>query len=277
MWKNSRAVLASVAAIGLLTLAVWGCNPQGGPAAREETTIDRVLKRGKLRVGFSTFRRWAMVDRTGEYVGFEIDVARRLAQDMGVELELVPTEWKGIIPSLMSRKFDVIIGGMGITPERNKKVNFTIPYDYSGMGIVANKQKAADFDSLDDFNREDVIIVFRQGSTAEAAVRRFMPLAQRRPFKSEEEVRQELLSGNVHAQVASVPEPRDSARAYPDQLFVPVAEQFTREPVGFAVLKGDVDTLNYLNNWIRVRWEEGWIEERKHYWFGTEDWLDEVE
>jgi polar amino acid transport system substrate-binding protein len=218
-----------------------------------------------------------MRDKEGDYIGFEIDVARRLAQDMGVELKLVPTQWKGIIAGLLSNEFDVIIGGMGITPERNKKVNFTIPYDHSGVGIVATRERAEGFDSLEDFNEEDVVIVTRQGSTAAQAVRKYMPRAELRTFPQEEQVRQELLSGRVHAQVAGVPEPRDTAREYPDRLFLPVEGQFTNEPVGFAVQKGDVDTLNYFNNWIRVRSAEGWLQERKEYWFETEDWLDKVE
>jgi polar amino acid transport system substrate-binding protein len=259
----------------------WGCRPPDPGAAAggqsRRSTVETVLRRGKLRVGFSQFRRWAMLDKEGQYIGFEIDVARRLAEDMGVELELVPTKWEGIIAGLQSGEFDVIIGGMAITPQRNKKVNFSIAYDYSGMGIVAHKEKAAGFDSLEDFNQEGVIIVCREGSTAEQAVRKHFPRAELRTLPKEEHVRQELLSGNVHAQVASVPEPRDSARKYPDKLFQPTDEQFTREPVGFAVQKGDVDTLNYFNNWIRVRRSGGWFEERKEYWFATEDWLDQVE
>ena len=274
--KKTLTALTIVLAIAALA---WGCRPprggSGGTRARQ-STVEQVLERGELRVGFSKFRRWAMLDKEGNYVGFEIDVARRLAADMGVELVLVPTQWKGIIGGLLSGEFDVIIGGMGITPERNKKVNFTIPYDYSGLGIVAHEDNADGFDSLEDFNKEGVVIVTRQGSTAEQAARRLFPRATLRTFAQGEQVRQELLSGRVHAQIAGVPEPRDSANEY-DKLFVPVEGQLTKEPIGFAVQKGDVDTLNYFNNWIRVRWAEGWLQERKQYWFETEEWADQVE
>jgi polar amino acid transport system substrate-binding protein len=131
----------------------------------EESTVEQVLKRGTLRVGMSTFVPWAMQDKTGKLIGFEIDVATRLAQDMGVKVEFVPTKWAGIIPALLTGKFDVIIGGMGILPQRNLKVNFTIPYDVTGMSIVANKDLAGSFKSLDDFNRPDVMIAVRLGGT----------------------------------------------------------------------------------------------------------------
>ena len=237
-----------------------------------ESTIENALKRGVLRVGMSTFVPWAMKDKTGKLIGFEIDVANRLAQDTGVKIEFVPTKWAGIIPALLTGKFDVIIGGMGILPQRNLKVNFTIPYDYSGMSIVAHKQQAAGFKSLEEFNRPEVKIAARLGSTAEMAVRKYMPQAKLQLFDDESQVNQELRSGRVHAMVASAPLPAFLALENPKVLFLPLQETFTREPIGFAVRKGDVDTLNYFNNWIRVVEAEGWLKERKQYWFNTKEW-----
>jgi len=238
----------------------------------KESALEQVLKRGALRVGMSTFVPWAMRDKTGKLIGFEIDVATRLASDMGVKVEFVPTKWDGIIPALLSGKFDVIIGGMGIRPDRNLKVNFSIPYDYTGMSMVAHKELAAGFKSLKDFNRPEVLLAARLGSTAVTAAKKFMPKAQLRMFDDESQAYQELLNGRVHAAVGSAPMPRFQAIKHPERLFLPLKTNFTREPIGFAVRKGDFDTLNYLNNWIRVVEAEGWLTERKQYWFETKDW-----
>jgi len=240
----------------------------------EESTVEQVLKRGTLRVGMSTFVPWAMQDKTGEWVGFEIDVARKLAQDMGVKIEFIPTKWAGIIPALLTGKFDVIIGGMGIRPQRNLKVNFTIPYDVTGMSIVANKDIAGTFTSLEDFNRPDVVLAVRLGGTPVAAAERFMPKAQLRKFDDESQAIQELLNGKAHGVIASAPMPAFQALKYPEKLFLPIQGTFTREPIGFALMKGDVDTLNFFNNWITVVQAEGWLAERKRYWFETRDWED---
>jgi polar amino acid transport system substrate-binding protein len=243
----------------------------------EESTVERILQRGVLRVGMSTFVPWAMKDKKGELVGFEIDVARRLAEDMGVEVAFVPTKWDGIITSLLAGKFDVIIGGMGITPKRSLKVNFTIPYDYTGMSLVAHKEPAKGFDSLEDFNRPDVVLVARLGATPVAAARKHMPKAEIRQFDDESQAIQELLNGKAHALVASAPLPAFQAVKHPDKLFLPLEGTFTREPIGFAVTKGDFDTVNFLNGWITVVEAEGWLKERKHYWFETKDWQDQVQ
>jgi polar amino acid transport system substrate-binding protein len=238
----------------------------------KESTVEQILQRGVLRVGMSTFVPWAMQDKTGKLIGFEIDVATRVAADMGVKVEFVPTQWSGIIPALLSGKFDVIIGGMSVQPQRNLKVNFTIPYDLTGMSIVAHKQLAAGFSKLEDFNRPDVTIAVRLGTTAETAAKKFMPKAQLRMFDDEAQAYQELRNGKVHAVVGSAPTPAFQVVDYPDTLFLPLQDTFTKEPIGFALRKGDVDTLNFFNNWITVVDQEGWLKERKHYWFETKDW-----
>ncbi len=243
----------------------------------QESTIEQVMKRGVLRVGMDIFQPWAMKDKNGQLIGFEIDVATRLAEDMGVKIEFIPTAWSGIIPALLTGKFDVIIGGMGITPKRALKVNFSQPYDYSGMGIVANKERAAGFNSLESFNKEDVQIAVKLGTTAAAAAKKYLPNAQLRMFDNETQAYQELRNGKVHAVVGSAPRPAYEAVDYADSLFMPIEETFTKEPIGFAMRKGDPDTLAFFNSWITTVQLEGWLQERHSYWFGTKEWLSKVE
>jgi polar amino acid transport system substrate-binding protein len=242
----------------------------------EESTLEQALRRGVLRVGMSTFVPWAMKDKTGKLIGFEIDVATRLAKDMGVKVEFIPTKWAGIIPALLTGKFDVIIGGMGILPKRNQKVNFSVPYDYSGMSIVANRELAAGFKDLEDFNRPDVVLSVRLGATPVDAAKKYMPKAQLRMFDDESQAVQEVINGKAHAMVSSAPLPAFQALKYPEKLFLPLEGTFTKEPIGFAVHKGDFDTLNFFNNWIIFVTSEGWLSERKHYWFETKDWESRI-
>jgi polar amino acid transport system substrate-binding protein len=268
----------------VVSFLLFGCaaekqeqGAQEEQAGGQESVLESIQRRGSLRVGMSTFVPWAMKDKNGEFIGFEIDVAKRLAEDMGVEVEFVPTKWSGIIPALLTGKFDVIIGGMGIRPDRNYKVNFTIPYEYSGMSMVANRELAEGFDALEDFNKEEVTITVRIGTTAEDAAKKYLSQAELKRFDHESQAIQELLSGRAHAMVSSAPMPRFQAIKYPEKLFVPLDDTFTKEPIGFAVRKGDVDILNYFNSWIRVVQAEGFLEERKTYWFETRDWADRLQ
>lgn len=241
-------------------------------AMAAESAIDQIRSRGVLRVGFDTFVPWAMKDKKGDFIGFEIDVAKRLAKDLGVKVEFIPTKWDGIIPALLAGKFDVIIGGMGITPERQKKVDFTVPYEYSGMSIMANKKKADGFKGMEPFNHPDVIIAAKLGTTAAEAAKKFFPRAQLRLFGDEAQAVQELINGRAHAMVASAPLPAHQVYKNPETLFLPVEETFTKEPIGMALKPGDSSTLDALNEWIKKVESEGWLQERMNYWFGGMDW-----
>lgn len=241
------------------------------------STIETIKKRGVLKVGMDIFQPWAMKDKNGKLIGFEIDVATRLAEDMGVKVEFMPTAWSGIIPALLTGKFDVIIGGMGITAQRALQVNFTQPYEYSGMSIVAHKKKAAGFASLEDFNKSEVEIAVKLGTTAASAAKKILPKAKLRMFDTEPQAYQELRNGNVHAVIGNAPRPAYEAVDYSDSLFLPVQGTFTKEPIGFAMRKGDPDGLAFFNSWITIVSLEGWLEERHNYWFGSKDWSNQVE
>lgn len=269
------AIVVGISLLFAVSTSSRAASPQQDLVAA--STIEAVKKRGVLKVGMDIFQPWAMKDKSGKLIGFEIDVATRLAKDMGVEVEFVPTAWSGIIPALLTGKFDVIIGGMGITPQRALQVNFTQPYDFSGMSIVAHKQLAAGFDSLESFNRPDVQIAVKLGTTAATAAKKYLPKAQLRMFDAEPQAYQELRNGKVHAVVGSAPRPTYEAVEFSDTLFLPIKGTFTQEPIGFALRKGDPDSLAFFNSWISVVGFEGWLKERRDYWFGTKDWASQVE
>ena len=243
---------------------------------RENSTIEKVIRSGKLRVGMSTFIPWAMQSKTGEWVGFEIDVAKKLAEDMGVEVEFVPTKWEGLIPALLTGKFDLIIAGMTGTPQRALKINFTDPYDYSEMNIVAHKEVAAGFQTAEDFNKPEVTVLARNGTTAVAAVKQFLPDAQLRLFSENGPMVQELLNGKAHAIVSSSPEPAQLSVKYSDTLFL-IEGSLIKQPISMGVRKGDPDTLAYLNNWIAIVKNDGFIQEKVNYWWKGMEWQSLIE
>lgn len=278
MKKRSWLVVGLVALSLIFTFSIVASAGELQQKLTGESTIEQVLKNKVLRVGMSTFVPWAMQDKSGKLVGFEIDVATRFAKDLGVAVEFVPTKWDGIIPALLTGKFDMIIGGMSIRPERSQKVNFSIAYDMAGQSLAAHKEKAKGFKSLADFNKENVEIAVRLGSTSVDACKKLIPKAKLRLFDDETKAFQELVNGNVHAAVASAPRPRFEALKNADKVFMPLPEDtFTKEPIAFALKKGDVDTLNVVNSWISVVEAEGWLRERKAYWFEGDEWRKLVE
>ena len=245
-------------------------------ALSAESVIETIKRRRVIKIGLSLFTPWSMRDRNGELIGFELDVGRKLAADMGVDVEFIPTVWDGIIPALVAGKFDVIISSLSVTPQRNLTVNFTEPYAFSGATILANRQLTEGF-SIDDFDSPEVTIAARRGSTPAVVIASRFPNAQRLLFDETAAAVQEVLNGNAHATMSSEPLPSQEARAYPDTLYIPFDTLFDEQSEGFAVRKGDPDALNYFNNWIAYHWRTGWLQERHDYWFTTEDWADQVD
>ena len=115
----------------LISLSLFGCKKES------HSVLDTIKERGVMKVGLGIFVPWAMKDKQGELVGFEIDVAKSIAEELGVEIEFIPTAWDGIIPALLAKKFDIIISGMSITKEKEKIEFFRSLSSAIDFGIYA--------------------------------------------------------------------------------------------------------------------------------------------
>ena len=256
-----RKIKSAIIACGMLLTSV----SQAG-------MVEDVTERGVLRVGMSSFVPWAMRAKDGSFIGFEPDVARQLAADMGVEADIVPTAWDGIIPALLAKKFDLIIGGMSVTPARNLQINFSNAYGYNGYELAASKERMGDASKIEEFNRPEIVFALRRGTIPVEVVKKQMPQATIRQFDDEAAALQELLNGRADAWVGTVPGPADFAAENPEKIFLPFDEYLSADHAGIAIRKGDSDGLNFLNNWITLRTNDGWLQERHDYWFKGREW-----
>jgi polar amino acid transport system substrate-binding protein len=245
-------------------------------AAQQESVIETIKKRGVIKIGLSVFVPWSMRDKNGDLIGFELDVGQRLADDMGVEAEFIPTSWDGIIPALVAGNFDVIISGMTVTPQRNLTINFSQPYAYSGMTILSNTEMTKGM-TLEDYNSAEVTFSARRGATPANVIAEMFPKANLLLFDEDGAATQEVLNGNAPATMASEPGPSDDARRNPETLSVPFDQAFEAGGEGFALRKSDPDALAYFNSWITWRTNTGWLKDRHDYWFRGNEWKSMVE
>ena len=239
------------------------------------SVVETIKKRGAIKIGLSVFKPWSMRDKNGELIGFELDVGEKLAEDMGVEAEFIPTAWDGIIPALVAGKFDVIISGMTTTPQRNLTINFTDPYAYSGLTILANTEMTEGM-SIEDFNSSDVTFAARRGATPATLIAEMFPEAELLLFDEDGASTQEVLNGKAHATMAAEPTPSSEARRYPKVLNVPFDTAFSATGESFGLRKGDPDAINFFNNWININTRNGWLKTRNDYWFRGEEWASQV-
>ncbi len=244
----------------------------GTSHSNQSGTLQRVLEKGTLRVGVSLFTPWTLKNKDDQLVGFEIDVAKQLAKDLGVQPEFHVFDWENIVPALLKREIDIIAAGMVITPQRALKVNFSQPYDSSGIGLVTNIPLTKTFSGPQDLNRSEVVLTAVTGTVAEDLARRVFPKATIKTFTSSQEAIQAVISGNVHGYVEHAPITTFVALDNPKTVDEPLSKPLLETKAGFAVIKGDPDFINFLNAWIISHNADVWLAAAHKYWFGSLDW-----
>ena len=244
----------------------------------KKSHVEKILQRGELRVGFeSGYVPFEMTDKKGNFIGFDMDFGRRLAKSMGVKFVPVNTAWDGIIPALMTDKFDIIMGGMTITQERNLKILFADPYIVVGQTILLNKKHEGKVLSYKDLNDPKFILTSRMGTTGEQAIKKYIPKATYKGFESEAEAGLEVINGKADALVYDLPFCGFLYGSQGQGKTVFLNEPFTYEPLAWAINKGDPDFLNYLNNFLRQSKGDGFYEQVYNKWIIGSDWKKELE
>jgi polar amino acid transport system substrate-binding protein len=269
--------------LGLMTLTVIGIlfatSAFGADIdLAKKSTIEQIMKRGELRVGFeSGYVPFEMTNKKGEFIGFDMDYGRRLAKDMGVKFVPINTAWDGIIPALMTGKFDIIMGGMTITQERNLKVNFADPYIVVGQTILINKKLKDRVLSYKDLNNPQYIVTSRMGTTGEQAIKRYIPKATYKGFESEAEAGLEVINGKADALVYDLPFCGFLYGSQGQGKTIFLSDPFTYEPLAWAINRGDPDFLNFLNNFLRQTKGDGFYDRMYKKWITGTKWKAELE
>jgi polar amino acid transport system substrate-binding protein len=254
---------------------------QPGPRPGHRTVAPRVStdtlvaieKAGNLRVGVALMIPWAMHDKDGNLVGFEIDVAKKLARDLGVKVEFHPTPFPELIPNLLAGKYDIIISGLSISAERALKVDFSDPYNQTDVKLIASTKSAAvAAGTLEAFNKDSITVGVLEASTAEDMAGVVLPNAQIKDYTDAGTAINDLLDGKIDAAVADSPRPELLAQVFPDKVKCLCDAPLSTYSTAFAVPRGDVEFVNYLNSWIAARTENRWLETRRAYWFKSTDW-----
>ena len=252
--------------VALLTLAV---------TTAQADLLEDIVKRGTLRVGVSLFTPWTIRDEAGGLSGFEIDVANKLAKDIGVKPEYKVYVWEDIIPAVMNGEIDIIAGGMAITPARALKIDFSQPYADSGISLATNTEKTRDIKRLEELNQKAITIAVVSKTAANELVLHLFNKSTIKEFNTAEEAQQALLNGDAHAWLASMPQPEFLALEHPGKVDLPLAKPILPYKAGFGIKKGEQEWLNFLNAWVTSRQADRWLSATHKHWFGSLKWRKE--
>jgi len=236
----------------------------GGPAQGGVVSSPMLLtikQRGKLRVGLTTgFIPYEYSDpETGQPNGIDVELARMMAADLGVELEIQDVDWDGIIPGLQADKYDIIISAVVMRSARAQVISFSQPYVKAGQSILIRSDETR-FQTVADFDKPGIVIAVQLGTVGDQTATQLFPNAEVRRFNKETEAVLELQTGRADAvmyetiYIKLFEEQNKWARA----MFLD--EPFASGYYAMAMRQGDPDFVNYVNVFLTTIQADGTLQ-----------------
>jgi polar amino acid transport system substrate-binding protein len=259
-------------ALVILTLSV----PFTGFAADsgDSPALARIVKSGTLRVGTSgTQPPFSVVSKSGELIGYEIELAGLLADAMQVDLELVQKPFPVLLDALANGDVDMVMSGMTMTPKRNLSAAFVGPYIISGKTILTTSDRLAQAVEAEELDQASLRLAALENSTSQNFAELLMPKAKLTTTDEYDAAVKMLLEGKVDAVVADMPICAITMLRYPDKELAMTAMPLTIEPIGVALPAGDSLLLNMVENYLGALEMIGILEELEEDWFDDGGWL----
>jgi polar amino acid transport system substrate-binding protein len=214
-----------------------------------------------------------MTTKEGDVIGIEPDMARLMAEEMGVKLRLEVMPFSELLPALEAGKIDLILSQMTISGERNMKVAFVGPYFISGKSFVTKIRWIASVQDAEQVNSAKTSMVALKGSTSEAFVRKSLPLARLVVAKDYDEAVDMVLGGKVDAMIADYPICVLTVLRNPDQGLISVINPLNYEPIGIALPGNDLLMVNWMENFLTSLEESGVLDLLKESWLEDNSWV----
>ncbi|MCH5296939.1 MAG: transporter substrate-binding domain-containing protein [Ruminococcus sp.] len=263
MRKNRLlSILALLTALVMTVTVFAGCgNSSNGDSDSKSTgaiyrTLDEITKSGTIKIGvFSDKNPFGYVDENGEYQGYDVYFAERLAKDLGVKVEYVSTEAASRIEYLQTGKVDIILANFTVTDERKEEVDFALPYMNVALGVLSPNSKV--IKSLDDIGENDEVIVI-SGTTAETYFAQNHPEIKLQKYDTYAAAKTALENGNGVAWANDNTE----VIAYSlqnDGYTVGIPSLGSNDTIAPAVSKGNSTLLDWINEEIETLGQENFF------------------
>ncbi len=262
-------VILMLAAVTLCMLLLAGCQKKEEPASSEADKLEEIMDQGVLKVGTTgDYQPMSYLDPdTGEYVGFDNELTKDLAGEMGVEIQYVETSWPTLMEDTLAGKFDLAICGITVNDARKEQALMSDGYIVNGKTILCRAEDADKYTSLEAINRPEVRVMVNPGGLNEQFARENLPDVTLIIHDVNQEIPGLVASGEADIMITEIMEAgyyvgQDSRLAAPL-----VQEPFTHGEIGVLMPKGSEDLLNYVNEFLRKEKESGRIDELADEYF----------
>lgn len=238
--------------------------------------MDSILNKGELVVGITgTQPPLNATNKDGKIIGYDADIARLIAKNLGVKVKFSTMPFAELLPALSAGKVDMVLSSLTMTLERNRKVAFIGPYYVSGKGILTKTQTIGALQQSEGLNNSEFRVAALKNSTSQAFVEQAAPKAQLMPTKSYDEAIDMLLQDKVNAVVADYPFCAFSAFRHQDKGLVSGQSKLTIEPLGIAIPE-DALLINWLGNFLNMLEVSGQVKKLTEKWFQSGAWIREL-
>lgn len=239
-----------------------------------QNTLSTIINNGEIRIGMTGNQPpYSMKAKNGKLMGYDVDLAKILAESMGVKLKIIEMPFSKLMPALQNDKVDAILSGMTITPERNLKALFAGPYSLSGKSILTKSKILAEISEPDEANLKKYKITCLKGSTSENFARTFLSETEIITVDSYDACVDLVLNGKADALVADYPICMVTLLRYQDEGLVTLEEPLTIEPIGMALPPNDPQFLNLVENYMSALELSGALELLEQIWFEDGKWI----
>jgi chorismate mutase-like protein len=259
------AALAAAAMAGALPLAN-AAESVPARAAAPASRLDEILARGVLRVGTTgDYKPFSYRVGTGGFIGLDVALAGDLAKTLGVKLQIVPTTWGAMMADLGEDRFDLAMGGVSISLERQKRAWFSIPYLRDGKTPIARCEDARKFQTLADIDRPEVRLIVNPGGTNERFARANAPHATLTVFPDNVAIFDRIAAGEADVMITDAIETRLQQRLHPRLCAIhPDAPfDFSEKAV---LLPRDAALKAYVDQWLHQAIESGAFAKADEQW-----------
>ncbi|MEK1851834.1 MAG: transporter substrate-binding domain-containing protein [Phyllobacterium sp.] len=252
-----KTIIAKLAALALTAVLAFAGTAQAGK-------IEEIRERGTVRIGVSLggepigFR-----DDKNNPVGYDVDVATRLAEKLGVPVEFTDVSGDARISMLVSGQLDIVVANTSATLERAKTVDFSIPYNRAGLRVIV--QKDAGIASLKDLAGKKVVV--GRGTTGESFLKKSVPDAEL-VYTDNFSPDGVLLLQQKRADAAIEDSSLLDYLATKNENLVTLAGLYSNDPIGIAVAKGDPEFLRWLDMFVSDYIQSGAYEVNYKKWWG---------
>ena len=222
-------------------------------------SLEEIQASGKLLVGSTgDYKPMSYLNKkTGQYEGFDAEMASSLAKKLGVALVYVPTTWKTLQDDTLAGKFDVAICGITVTDARKKVMAMSDPYLTFGKTILVTKSKVQQFKSLDDVNQPSVRVMYNPGGTNEKFAKESTPKAQLIMHEHNAEIPGLVGEGKADVMITETMEASRYVKDNPKVAAPLVDKPFTENHFGVLMPKDHPDLLKAVNDWMAGIKSEG--------------------